>query len=217
MQTTMFSAKDFVSCRSAWGKAVIATGQTHHLAHHSADVAVVILAILAQPIWAARASAALGRQITSEEAHCLSALAFLHDIGKLAPGFQAKAWPLGHGQTLRGHLECGYLWMRLERKDALAGAVSHFAHWPGLLEWFAVIFAHHGRPVPEPEGGVAQQAFPLQQEFPFLRFYDWQREERIMGQALINWFPEIASSSPPKPHPPFLHYFCGLLNLVFHA
>jgi len=204
----MIPAEDCASCRSAWGKSVGETGETHHLAHHSADVAAVLLAILAQPIWAARASAALGRQITSGEIHCLSALAFLHDIGKLAPGFQAKAWPVGHGLTLRGHLECGYLWMRLPRTDALAGAVSHFAHWPGLTEWFAVIFAHHGRPVPEPAVGVAQQAFPL------LPLYDWQHEERIMGQALINWFPEIASSSPPEPHPPFQHFFCGLLTLA---
>ena len=204
----MVPIEDCALGRSAWGKSVGATGETHHLAHHSADVAAVLLAILAQPIWAARASAALGRQITSGEIHCLSALAFLHDIGKLAPGFQAKAWPVGHGVTLRGHLECGYLWMRLPRKDALAGAVCHFAHWPGLTEWFAVIFAHHGRPVPEPVVGVAQQAFPV------LPFYDWQQEERIMGQALIEWFPEIASSRPPEPHPPFLHFYCGLLTLA---
>ncbi len=199
---------DRPTIKSAWGKAVQSTGQTHHLAHHSADVAAVLLAILAQPILAARASAALGQQITSGEVRCLSALAFLHDIGKLAPRFQAKAWPVGHGLTLRGHLECGYLWKRLTREAALAGAVSQIAKWPELSEWFAAIFAHHGRPVSEPESGLAEQAFFS------LKFYNWENEERVMGQALIHWFPEIATHSPPKPHPTFLHFFCGLLTLA---
>jgi CRISPR-associated endonuclease/helicase Cas3 len=49
--------------------------------------------------------------------------------------------------------------------------------------------------------------------FPILPFYNWQSEEAVMGTALKAWFPEIATASPPPPHPPLLHYFCGLLTL----
>lgn len=196
------------TCRSAWGKAAISTAETHHLAHHSADVAAVFLALMDQPIWGARASAALGRRLTAAEAGCLGALVFLHDIGKLAPGFQAKAWPKGHGLVPRGHIECGWLWTYLQRPNALNGATVHIGRWPGIMEWLAALLAHHGRPVQKPPDGVAAQAFPT------LPWYDWRAEEEILGRALSAWFPEIATSSPPAPDPPFLHFFCGLLTLA---
>lgn len=194
--------------RSAWGKAATGSHQTHHLAHHSADVAAVFLALFDQPILNDRASAALGRQITVAETRCLGALVFLHDIGKLAPGFQAKAWPEGHGLTLRGHLECGWMWTNVSHPDALAGAIVHIARWPGIREWLAALFAHHGRPVQKPRDGVAAQAYPI------LPWYDWQAEENILGGALLAWFPDIATSSLPEPEPPFVHFFCGLLTLA---
>lgn len=204
----MVSSDQPTSCRSAWGKAATGPEETHHLAHHSADVAAVFLALMDQPIWAARASAALGRRVCEPEKRCLAALTLLHDIGKLAPGFQAKAWPIDHGLRLRGHLECGWLWTRLPRQDALDGAVTHLVRWPRLREWLAALFAHHGRPVPEPVDGVAEQAFPV------FSLYDWRREETKIGTAIMAWFPEIASASVPEPVPKFLHFFCGLLTLA---
>lgn len=96
----------------------------------------------------------------------------------------------------------------MPRQDALAGAVTHLSRWPNLYEWLAVLLAHHGRPFPEPDGGVAAQAFPV------LSTYDWQREEAKIGTALTAWFPEIEVASVPEPVPRFLHFFCGLLNLA---
>lgn len=93
--------------RSAWGKAVMKSGESHHLAHHCADVAAVLIALLQQPIWQSRLANALGRHLTNDERECLGALAFPHDIGKLAPGFQAKAWPEDFGLAPVGHLEAG--------------------------------------------------------------------------------------------------------------
>lgn len=194
--------------RPAWGKSAAHGVETHHLAHHSADVAAVFLALLDQPHWRARAESALGCALAADEMRCLGALVFLHDIGKLAPGFQAKAWPEGHGLTLRGHLECGWLWANLPRQDALAGAITHLAQWPGMGEWLAALFAHHGRPVQKPGSGEASTAFPL------LPWYDWQAEETVLGRALLDWFPEIATAAPPPPAPTFLHFFCGLLTLA---
>jgi len=193
--------------RSAWGK-TDRSGEIHHLVHHSADVAAVFLELLAQPLLRTRAEAALGRSFRGVEVECLGALAFLHDIGKLAPGFQAKAWPEGHGLPLRGHLECGWLWLALPRKDALGGALAHLARWPGIRDWFPALFAHHGRPVPCPSGGKAAAAFPS------VPGYDWMAEEATLGRALLDWFPAIASAAAPSPEPAFVHFFCGLLTLA---
>lgn len=200
------------SKRKAWGKSAVHSTETHHLAHHSADVAAVFLCLLHEPHWRARASVAIGRELTEAETRCLGALVFLHDIGKLAPGFQAKAWPEGHGLALRGHLECGWLWSYLERPDALAGAVAYISRWTSIGsrigEWLAALFAHHGRPVQKPEDGIASKAFPV------LPAYDWQTEEAVLGRALLDWFPEIATACPPPPEPAFVHFFCGLLTLA---
>ncbi len=199
-----------VRFRSAWGKSASQGKCTHHLAHHSADVAAVFLALLEAPAWGARAQAAARRPdlLTFQEIRCLAALAFLHDIGKLAPGFQAKAWPEGHGIRLRGHLECGWHWANMPRADALAGAVVHLETWPDMELWFMALMAHHGRPVPAPIEGGAEAAFPCYPD------YDWLAEEAVLGRALLNWFPEIISAHPPSPDPPFLHFFCGMLTLA---
>lgn len=193
---------------SAWGKSAAHGAETHHLAHHSADVAAVFVELLHQPHWARGASAAIGRNLSTEEIRCLGALVFLHDIGKLAPGFQAKAWHDGHGLALRGHLECGWLWAQLDRPDALAGAVAHLTNWPRIDEWLTALFAHHGKPVQIPGGGLAGAAFPV------LPGYDWRTEEAVLGGALMDWFPEITTATPPQPNPEFVHFFCGLLTLA---
>ena len=150
----------------------------------------------------------MARALTSGEVQCLGALVFLHDIGKLAPGFQAKAWPTGHQQALLGHLEAGWRWTRLLHDKSMAGAVAHLAGWPGMEEWLAAIFAHHGRPVAKPREGMAAAAFPL------LADYDWRAEEVRLGHSLLDWFPAIGSASPPPPAPTFVHFFCGLLTLA---
>jgi CRISPR-associated endonuclease/helicase Cas3 len=194
--------------RSAWGKSTLQGRETHHLAHHSADVAAVLLCLLEEPVWRQRAEAALHQTIAPEQARCLAALAFLHDIGKLAPGFQAKAWPIGHGLITLGHLQAGWYWSSLYRPNALGGAAAHIARWQGIDEWLAALFAHHGRPVQIPGDGEAAKAFPL------LPNYDWQEQEALLGSALMDWFPEVATCGPPPPHPSFLHFFSGLLNLA---
>lgn len=199
---------DNMTLRSAWGKSALRGLETHHLAHHSADVAAVLFCLLEEPVWRRRAEAALKQKISPEQVKSLSALAFLHDIGKLAPGFQAKAWPNGHGLTELGHLKAGWYWSSLNRPDALAGAAAHIANWPKIDEWLAALFAHHGRPVQMPGDGEAGKAFRV------LPNYNWQEQEALLGRALMDWFPQIATDSPPPPHPAFLHFFCGLLNLA---
>jgi CRISPR-associated endonuclease/helicase Cas3 len=194
--------------QSAWGKVNAKTGESHHLAHHSADVAAVFLELARHAVWRSRIDAAAGRPLTTDEIECIAALIFLHDIGKLAPGFQAKGWLDESGSRIIGHLEAGWRWKNLPRPDALAGAISYLARWPDMHEWFAVLMAHHGRPVPDPLSGNSAAVFHT------LSFYDWRHEEAILGHCLLNWFPAVVRASVPPPKPQLLHLLCGLLTLA---
>ena len=133
----------------AWGKADRQAQTRHHLAHHSADVAAVLISLMDIPAFRDRADAAIGRPISRAEIGCLGALAFLHDIGKLATGFQVKAWDRNPGITPRGHVQCGWVWLgQGEASEALGGHAGLLANWPDIMLWFQVLFAHHGRPRP---------------------------------------------------------------------
>ncbi len=195
---------------TAWGKCDREDQTRHHLAHHSADVAAVLVALLEIPAFRDKANAAIGRQITPGEVACLGALSFLHDIGKLATGFQVKAWPHNPGITPRGHVQCGWLWlMQGEATEALGGHAAHLAAWgPDIRLWFRLLFAHHGRPVPDPGESWGRDAFDPAPG------YDWKAEERVMGEALITWFPEIRTCAPPRLTNEFAHFFAGLLALA---
>lgn len=193
----------------AWGKYARDQGSFHHLVHHSADVAAVLDVLLRQRIFRRRANAALGREPEDREILCLVGLAFLHDIGKLAPGFQAKGWSVSRGVGYQSHLKCGWLWTRTLDAGSLAGATRHFASWRDLRIWLLALFAHHGRPVDDtPGGGGAAGAFFR------VPGYDWKLEEARMGRALLAWLPEIATAKPPPAEPRLIHFFCGLLTLA---
>lgn len=199
--------------RPAWGKCDRERQEFHHLAHHSVDVAAVFLELIEHPLFRGRATAANGRSLNHKELRCLAGLAFLHDIGKLTPGFQAKGWREELRLAQRGHLEGGWLWFGQLSSNSLGGAIEKLLRWPcapRLEEWFAALFAHHGRPVAEPSAGTGRSAFPA----GAVAGYDWRAEEAVMGRALLAWFPEIETSAAPHPSPPLLHFFCGLLTLA---
>lgn len=194
----------------AWGKTDGVSGEIHHLAHHSADVAAVLVSLLQIPVFRARTDAAIGRPVGESEIACLGALAFLHDIGKLATGFQAKGWDGFPAVTRRDHLRCGWKWL-MESDDpetALDGNAPLMARWDDALEWFRLLFAHHGRPVEHPGLGWGTDAFTP------VGGYDPRSAERVMGQCLVRWFPEIVTATPPPLSPAFAHLFAGLLALA---
>ncbi|RMD90672.1 MAG: CRISPR-associated helicase Cas3' [Alphaproteobacteria bacterium] len=185
-----------------WGKFDQNRG-IHHLAHHCADVAAVFAALLDLPIVAERFSAAAGEPLSADHRQALTALAYLHDAGKLSPAFQAKVWPapLPHG-TIRNHLEEGWEWfMRAVGAD---GPLSEIRSAPVAEDYFHALLAHHGRPVAIPHG--ARRPWP---QFPH---YDWRAGEARFLDGFRRWFPPDSWRLPPAPRAQ--HLFAGLLALA---
>jgi CRISPR-associated endonuclease/helicase Cas3 len=156
-----------------WGKSRGAepapAPQYHPIAYHLLDVAAVVDAILTCRPLALQRAARLLRLPEEGARRLLVALAGLHDLGKFAPAFQAKAeehWPdavlglLNKSRVIPGvHTEDGYaLWA-----DKFGGIGDWATErlWPGaddaLFVLAPAVFGHHGRPVDMPNGGVRQR------------------------------------------------------------
>lgn len=193
-----------------WAKTDIQFGRSHHLAHHSADVAATVLALLDLPTFRTKANRATAQDLTQEQISCLGALAFLHDIGKLAPAFQIKSLSPPTPRKARDHLRCGWKWLMQndDPSQILDGNAPFVVGWESIVTWFKVLYAHHGRPVPCPPESWAQDAFAP------MSGYDWKAGEALMGRAMLSWFPEIRGHAPPPPTPAFAHFFAGLLALA---
>jgi CRISPR-associated endonuclease/helicase Cas3 len=70
-----------------WGKFDRESGRRHHLAHHCADVAACFLGLVSNRVIRARLEGR-GRALSPLDIDRLGVLVFLHDSGKLRPGFQ---------------------------------------------------------------------------------------------------------------------------------
>ena len=172
----------------AWGKTEKDSGEIHPLAHHSMDVAAVFAGVLQLPVIRERLEAAADAALTETTCRRLAALAFLHDIGKLHPGFQAKGWASGRwkGPTT-GHSKESWAFLILAvqwPEHPFHGTIRRIQDWgEAVLPLMGAMFAHHGRPVEPPSA-------PTLREWPSLTHYDWRTESRRMGDALQRWFPE---------------------------
>ena len=159
-------------CSKACGKTDKDSGEFHPLAHHSMDVAAVFARMLLLPVVRDRLEAAADAALTESTCQRLAALAFLHDIGKLHPGFQTKGWASGHwkGPTT-GHLKESWAFLMLAARwpeHPFHATVRRILDWgeavPPLM---GAMFAHHGRPVEPPSS-------PTHGEWPSLAHYDFR-------------------------------------------
>lgn len=195
-----------------WGK----TGdeKSHHLAHHCADVAACFEAMMNLPVVRARMERAAGGSLSSIQVARLAVLVFLHDIGKLHPGFQAKGWPQGGWNGGRhGHIQ--------EGAAIFCGHTPEEIGWNlhlGMLgEWgvdehllFAVL-AHHGRPfVLEERAGKEWLRVPS-------LGYDPVAISGEIGALIRVWFAaafksDVETQLPTAPD--FQHLLCGLVSLA---
>ena len=191
--------------RSAWGKTEAASGRFHPLPHHSMDVAAVFMRMLELPVIRSRLHNAAGAAMDSGLCQRLAALVFLHDVGKLHPGFQAKGWPAGlWRRPLCGHVEegCRFFILACRRLDhPFAATMRQIDAWGDAVESLLEgILAHHGRPAKEP-------GEPSQRSWKSLPHYDWQEQARVMDDALQRWFAgAFESQCPPLPDEPRSHH-----------
>src|SRR6185437_13509860 len=194
---------------SPWGKSQ--DGSFHCLAHHMADVAACFEAICAQPVIRARLERAAGERLTEVAVVRLSVVAFLHDCGKLHPGFQAKGW-LENSWTgsLHGHVAEGAAIF----SQAAPAPIARNLQLDTLISWgvdphllFASL-AHHGRPfAPTSRAGEEWQA---------VAGYDAIAASAEIGAVMLDWFPAafVSDTSPLPSAPNFHHLFCGLVSLA---
>lgn len=199
-----------------WGK--LQDGARHHLLHHCADVAACFELLVRLPVVRARLERAAARKLTETDLSRLAVLAFLHDCGKLHPGFQAKGWPQGIWHAaLRGHLREGAS-IFMARDRPFQGRMAEHLCLGELLDWgvgpdlLLAVLAHHGRPFALDMSGAARDWQPVAASG-----YDPLAAGAQMGACLRRWFaPAFASSGqPPLPDAPdFQHLLCGLLSLA---
>ena len=196
---------------SPWGK--FSDGASHHLAHHCADVAACFEALASLPTVRARLERAAGISLSSAHIARLAVLAFLHDCGKLHPGFQAKGWPEGdwHGKK-HGHVREGAAIFRCPELESIARNL----HLEKLIEWgvsehllFSVL-AHHGRPfIPDGSAEKRWQSVPR-------RGYDPVAASAEIGKTMRYWFKQafVADARELPEKADFQHLLCGLVSLA---
>lgn len=147
----------------------------------------------------ARLNEAAARSVDEAQLDRLSALVFLHDVGKLHPGFQAKGWPEATGHVpRRGHLVEGWSFLVLaarETQHPFHQTMRRILEWDDdtntgtISELFAAILAHHGRPVVSPgDPTMSEWDDPSSSEF------DWRAQTASFQKALMQWFGEAFDS-----------------------
>ena len=196
-----------------WGK--FSDGASHHLAHHCADVAACFEALASLSVVRARLERAAGISLSSVHIARLAVLAFLHDCGKLHPGFQAKGWPEGDWRGKKhGHVREGAAIFLCQGRGL--AAIARNLHLEKLCEWgvgtdllFSVL-AHHGRPF-APDG-VAEKRW---QSVP-QRGYDPFAASAEIGEMMCHWFKDafVAGAGTLPEKPDFQHLLCGFVSLA---
>ena len=197
---------------AAWGK-YECPEHLHRLEHHCADVAACFAALVQDPIVMDRLENAAGRALTETDIARLSAIAFLHDFGKLNVGFQFKVRSTksvnGWKPPKLSHIEEAFFAARQpEIRNGLG--LDDIAGWgPGAEPLLLASLSHHGRPVQEPPGNRDPRIWR-----PFAG-YDPVQAAKTLGERIRTWFPRAFLSGQPLPDPPALaHLFAGLVALA---
>ncbi|WP_420635258.1 CRISPR-associated helicase Cas3' [Candidatus Palauibacter sp.] len=200
--------------KPAWGKFDDHTGQFHPLEHHCADVAACFEALLRDPVLRHRFEDAAGEAGFSRLTEArLTALAFLHDFGKLNTGFQfdiLKDHPNAPKKVF--HIKAALLACRRNGRLLDALGILDLATWgvEGLEEFLRAALAHHGRPA------VALHAAPGPDNIwrPF-EGYDPVARAKLLAERSRRWFPQAFEGGPELPFPPALvHLFAGVLTIA---
>lgn len=209
-----------------WGKLTRGSDGTvlvHPLLDHLADVAAVLHALLLLPAVRRALDRAAGRPLCEVDRARLTALAFLHDIGKANSGFQARFWPERAARPLYWTVSaCGHGpqgWALFDR--CLHGADRLLAGLPldAMDSWgeacatlLHASISHHGRPV---TADPSQSIWDPVQDAAH-RVYDPADAIAAMGQRIQTLYPQaFVETTPELPTAPvFAHLFAGLVQLA---
>lgn len=214
-----------VPISEAFGKLDRHFGQAWHpLVDHLADVAAVfeLLCDCKAPRRALEATA--GRPLDQQDIARLSALVFLHDLGKANAGFQAKRWR--DEDRPRAWLTAGHGIEAIALLDSAIGdsneALSLLLRLPieAMSSWgtdetvgglLRASIAHHGRPLPNPPDW-----FNARTHWVAHQHYHPAEQLARIGEALLRFVPSaFEQGGEPLPDAPrFAHCFAGLVQLA---
>jgi CRISPR-associated endonuclease/helicase Cas3 len=192
----------------------------HPLLAHSADVAAVTEALLQRTILRDRLASLIGwDELSDVHVARLSALAALHDAGKVNHGFQDQAFSEtgrspGHVQPMVELIDAG---------SETSVRCLRLMDVPAILDWFPqgadrqtllfrflqATFGHHGTPVC-PKGDFRKDRWLANERRDPMRFFE------TLAAQLRQWFPQaFENGAKPFPKDPALqHVFNGVLTLA---
>jgi CRISPR-associated endonuclease/helicase Cas3 len=201
-----------------WGKFDNEAGTRHHLAHHCADVAACFLRIVRSPAIANRLDRAAGQPLSQTDLARLAVIVFLHDSGKLHPGFQSKGWPAGiWTKAPFGHVQEGIEIFMVGHSDRVRPAAASL-YIDALNEWkvqpslLRAVISHHGRPAPMQLNPIEH----IEHYWRAVRDYDPDLAAAEIGRCLPGWFPDafVAGGATLPDKAAFDHLMCGLTTLA---
>jgi len=203
----------------AWGKLDKAGGE-HSLTAHMLDVAACFRALCEVDSIRRGLEKLAHRTLSNLDVTRLSALVFLHDVGKANSGFQAKRWinlkqpapsdwpaPAGHTSEALHLFEDQQLLNQLPVVEMSDWGTSCLSLWRASI-------SHHGRPVetsnlinPKTIWGSVVSAGKV--------VYDPQATLHEIGQCLKQWFgPAFDAGHTLPDSPEFEHLFAGLVQFA---
>lgn len=192
----------------------------HPLIDHMADVAAVLETLCYTDAIQRALEALAGRAMNQQDIARLSAIAFLHDIGKANNGFQAKRWL--KDERPRGWVTAGHgveALAMLMADDEAARALQSQLPLLEIAEWgeeaasnlLLASLAHHGRPLDSRLSWWDAKIYWMQKGG-----YDPGRQLGLIGDAVQRFVPaafELGGEALPG-SPRFVHFFAGLIQLA---
>lgn len=203
----------------AWGK-LNKEGGEHSLTAHMLDVAACFHALCEVDSIRRGLEKLAHRTLSNLDVTRLSALVFLHDVGKANSGFQAKRWinlkqlapgswpaPAGHTSEALHIFEDQQLLNQLPVVEMSDWGTSCLSLWRASI-------SHHGRPV-EASSLIYTKAIWGSVVSAGVVVYDPQATLHEIGQCLKQWFGPAFDAGPVLPDSPeFEHLFAGLVQFA---
>lgn len=207
-----------------WGKFDPIEG-VHPLSHHCADVAACFEELLSVPTVARKLASAGGCEVLENGVKSrLAALVFLHDIGKIALGFQLQICQpqLRYTPPRKGHLYpiVSLLYSQNLTDQWISEAlgieeINTWDHSQGdtVASLLLASLAHHGKPL---DTQLCNQASNQQDQWRPQHGLDPKAEAHFFGKRLRDWFePAFKKKATPLPDTTeFHHCFAGLVALA---